>query len=117
MMATITFNTERMQEAADDPNAAAVDLAEFLVSAGVPFRDAHAIVGGLVREALEGSATLVELTRAHPQLGPAAAQLLTPGVPVTNRTTRGAAGPKAVAAQLERFQDHLATVTDSWPTS
>jgi argininosuccinate lyase len=117
MLATIEFRTDRMEAAADDPNAAAVDLAEYLVSAGVPFRDAHAIVGGLVRTALTGSRSLAELVAEHPQLGPEAAALLEPGVPVTHRTTAGAAGPAPVATQLGRFRDHLATVTASWQLS
>jgi len=116
-LATITFRRDRMQSAADDPNAAAVDVAEYLVSHGVPFRDAHAIVGGLVREALGGSRSLADLVTEHPQLGPEAAVLLQPGVPVTHRTTAGAAGPAAVAVQLGRFRDHLATVTSSWQLS
>ena len=78
------------------------------MEAGTPFREAHAIVGELVRRALDGEGELVELVAAHPQLGSAAADLLAPGVSVTRRTTRGGAGPAAVAEQLERFQFRLA---------
>lgn len=112
MIATATFRLDRMAAAADDPNAAAVDLAEYLVRNGVPFRDAHAIVGALVREGLAGPRPLADLVAEHPQLGPAAAALLAPGVPVTNRTTRGSAGPAAVAAQLTRFQERLTLDTE-----
>ena len=45
LLATATFLTDRMQEAADSPQSAATDLAEWLVERGTPFRDAHAIVG------------------------------------------------------------------------
>jgi argininosuccinate lyase len=107
LLATIRFDSERMQAAADSEYAAATDLAEHLVSEGVPFRDAHAIVGGLVRESLEQGTPLAELVVAHPQLGAEAAALLDPGVAVTRRTTRGGGGPEAVAAQLTRFQSHL----------
>src|SRR5687767_6657620 len=50
MMGTLRFDHAAMAAAADSPAAAATDLAEHLVVTGVPFRDAHAIVGGLVRE-------------------------------------------------------------------
>ena len=45
MIATATFDTEAMQAAADEETTAATDLAEYLVRSGVPFREAHAIVG------------------------------------------------------------------------
>jgi argininosuccinate lyase len=102
------FDTRRMQAAADDPAAAAVDLAEHLVRAGTPFRAAHAIVGGLVRTGLDTGTPLADLVSAHPALGPEAAALLGPGVPVTNRTSPGGAGPAAVAVQLQRAADRLA---------
>ena len=53
MIGTATFAAERMQAAADTPAAAATDLAEWLVERGTPFRDAHAIVGALVRRSLD----------------------------------------------------------------
>ena len=49
MIATATFDTDAMAAAADDPLAGATDLAEYLVRQGTAFRDAHAIVGELVR--------------------------------------------------------------------
>jgi argininosuccinate lyase len=103
MIATTTFRTERMAKAADESTAGATDLAEHLVTKGVPFRDAHAIVGAVVREAVAGG-DLLSLVRAHPQLGPEAAALLAPGVSVTRRTTPGGAGPGPFAPQLERYR-------------
>ena len=99
MIATATFVPERMQAAADAETTAATDLAEWLVVRGTPFRDAHAIVGALVRRALAGEASLVALVRQHPELGPDAASLVAPGVSVTRRTTPGGAGPVPLAAQ------------------
>ena len=100
LYATASWNDVAMQQAADSPSGAAIDLAEFLVALGVPFRQAHAIIGGLVAEASVSGSDLVELVMEHPQLGADAAQLLAPGRPVTNRTTPGGAGPKMVADQL-----------------
>jgi argininosuccinate lyase len=70
----------------------------------MPFRQAHALVGGLVRESLERHVPLAELVAAHPELGEAAVELLEPGVAVTRRRTPGGAGPEAVAEQTERFE-------------
>jgi argininosuccinate lyase len=107
LMATLTFNLERMQQAADSPYAAATDLAEMLVERGVPFRDAHALVGSLVRDSLERHVPLTELVEAHPDLGTDALALLEPGSAVARRTTAGGGGPDAVAAQITRFAQRL----------
>ncbi|HEY2429060.1 MAG TPA: lyase family protein, partial [Acidimicrobiales bacterium] len=107
LLATATFDIHRMQEAADTPSSSAVDLAELLVADGMPFREAHALVGSLVRDSVERHVPLVELVEAHPALGSAAVGLLEPGVAVTRRTTPGGAGPKPVAEQLSRFRQRL----------
>ena len=107
MISTTTFNTEAMAAQAASPYAAATDLAEWLVARGLPFRDAHAVVGEKVRRALAGEGSLRELVAADPQLGAEAAALLEPGVSVTRRTTRGGGSPAAVAEQIERFRAHL----------
>jgi argininosuccinate lyase len=112
LLSTATFNTDRMQAAADSPYAAATDLAEHLVEGATPFREAHAIVGALVRDSIERKVPLAELVAAHPAFGEEAQELLEPGVSVSRRTTRGGAGPRPVAEQLKRFQARLATDAD-----
>ncbi len=107
LMSTISFNTDVMAAAADAPTAAATDLAEHLVADGVPFREAHAIVGDLVRRCLDGEGSLADLVRTDPNLGETAAGLLAPGVPVTRRTTPGGAGPHSVRSQITNFQTRL----------
>jgi len=107
MISSTTFNTEAMAAQAASPYAAATDLAEWLVARGLPFRDAHAVVGEKVRRALAGEGSLHELVAADPQLGAEAAALLEPGVSVTRRTTRGGGSPAAVADQIERFRARL----------
>ncbi|MEI7993217.1 MAG: argininosuccinate lyase, partial [Actinomycetota bacterium] len=94
-------------EAADSATSAATDVAEWLVQRGTPFREAHAIVGALVRRTLAGDGGLAELVAADPNLGPEAAALVAPGVSVRRRTTPGGAGPEPVARQMERFRSHL----------
>ena len=108
MLAELTFETERMAAAADDPAAAATDLAEFLVQAGMAFREAHAVVGELVRRSIDDGDDLAEMVADEPRLGLEAAALLEPGVAVTMRTTRGGGGPEAFPLQREAFAARLA---------
>jgi argininosuccinate lyase len=105
---TVTFDTDRMQAAADQPAAAATDLAEHLVEQGVPFREAHAVVGDLVRRSLAGEGTLADLVEADERLGPEAAGLLAPGVAVQRRITPGGGGPEPLIRQREAFRERLA---------
>jgi argininosuccinate lyase len=63
MLAGVRFSRERMSEAASDELLAATDVADLLVRLGVPFREAHGVVAGLVRTALDGDRTLSQLTR------------------------------------------------------
>jgi argininosuccinate lyase len=96
-----------MRAAADSQEAAAVDLAEWLVARGTPFRQAHGIVASIVRDSLERHVPLTELVEGHPELGGEAVALLEPGVAVTRRTTPGGAGPKPVADQLRNLRRRL----------
>jgi argininosuccinate lyase len=108
MIATASFDYERMRAAADSPASAATDLAELLVGRGMPFREAHGLVGSLVQQALAGAGSLRDLVEGHPALGAEAAALLEPGVAASRRTTPGGAGPGPVADQIERFRAQLA---------
>ena len=62
MLSGISFSRERLAGAAADEMIAAVDVADMLVRRGVPFRQSHGIVAGLVREAVDSGRTLSELT-------------------------------------------------------
>ena len=108
MVSTLVFNTEAMAAQADSPYAAATDLADELVRGGMPFREAHGVVGALVRAALAGEGSLVDLVAASPELGPEAARLLEPGASVRQRTSPGGGAPQAVAAQITQAQTRLA---------
>ena len=63
MLGGIAFKRERLAAAATDEMLAAVDVADMLVKRGVPFRQAHGIVAGLVREAVNPAHALA----AHPR--------------------------------------------------
>ena len=112
LLGSAVFDTERMQAAADEPALAAVDLAEWLVAEGVPFREAHGIVGALVRESIERHVPLAELIEAHPAFGTEALSLLEPGMALRRRRTPGGAGSSAVSQQLERYRARLQADSD-----
>ncbi len=62
MMRTATFNRDRLEAAASDELLAATDVADLLVRRGVPFRESHGIVAGLVRHAVDNDKQLSDLT-------------------------------------------------------
>jgi argininosuccinate lyase len=72
LLAGVRFDRERLAAAAGDEMVAATDVADLLVRKGMPFREAHGVVGGLVRTALESGKALSELDRdelaAHSEL-------------------------------------------------
>ena len=80
----------------------------------MPFRDAHALVGGLVRDSLERRVPLAELVEAHPDLGAEGRRCSSPGAPVARRTTPGGAGPEPVAEQLEHFDAGSLSTPSAW---
>jgi argininosuccinate lyase len=63
MLGGMTFDRERLSAAASDEMIAAVDVADMLVRRGVPFRQSHGVVAGLVRSAVESGRSLSELSR------------------------------------------------------
>jgi argininosuccinate lyase len=107
LLDTIEFVEDRMTAAANSPVNAATDLAERLVEQGTPFREAHTIVGALVRQAVERGVPLDELVANDPRLGPDALPLLEPGRAVSRRTTPGGGGPEPVLRQLEDATERL----------
>lgn len=113
MIATATFHGSAMVKAADAEALVATDVAEWMVRRGVPFRQAHEVVGALVREALATARPLVEVVRAHPELGDEAAALFDHGVAVSRRSSPGGAGPvpadeqrRALAQRIEELKAH-----------
>jgi argininosuccinate lyase len=62
MIAGVSFHRERLRAAAADELIAATDVADLLVRLGVPFREAHGVVAGLVRTALDAGKRLSELS-------------------------------------------------------
>ena len=108
LMAAVEVVPERMQTAADGPAAVATDLAEHLVQQGVPFRDAHAEIGALVRQATDGDVGLQELAAGNARLGAESAEMFAAGEAVRRRRSPGGAGPEPVQVQLGAAKERLA---------
>ena len=114
MLRTLKINEERMYAAVAGDFASATDLADYLVRKGLPFREAHAVVGGLVgRCVAEGrqlsNLTAGEMQGASPLLGAEALPLLLPQACVAARQARGGTAREAVVEQLKRARELLAT--------
>ena len=65
MIAGVAFDRERLAQAASDELIAATDVADLLVRLGMPFREAHGVVAGLVRTAVDSGRSLSQLTVAE----------------------------------------------------
>jgi argininosuccinate lyase len=105
LLRSLTFHTERMRAAAGEHYATATDLADYLVRKGLPFRQAHEIVGKIVRVALERGIGLeaVPLTtlRGFSVLIEAdVAEALTVEASLRARAVTGGTAPAAVAKAL-----------------
>ncbi len=68
MLGQVSFRRPEMEKAAEGGFSTATDVAEYLVKAGVPFRDAHGVAGRIVAFCLEKGKTLAELTLAEYQV-------------------------------------------------
>jgi len=108
MLTTVHFHTSRMRSAATRGFAAATDLADFLVQrAGVPFRQAHEIMGNIVLYAVKQNRlsleqlSLDELQAFHPAFTQEALDLLDPRAGIAHKRSEGGTAPEAVAVQLK----------------
>jgi argininosuccinate lyase len=112
MLESIEFNRERMADAASDEFIAATDVADLLVRRGVPFREAHGIVGGLVRAAVERGKKLSELTEEElaelaPQLDGQFYELLDEGSWLESKVSDGGTAMSRVRDQLAQARQVL----------
>jgi argininosuccinate lyase len=106
MLEGITFKRDRMAEASSDQMLAAVDIADLLVRKGVPFRDAHGIVGSLVRYSVEqnkklGDLTDDELAQFSDQLGDDYRALLSGNGWIESKVSQGGTSSASLDAQFE----------------
>ncbi len=115
-LGSLTFDRERLADAAAGGFSLATDLAEELVRRGVPFRDAHEVVGALVRQAEDQGCDLDGLdpqvvADAHPTLDVDVAAMLDVRQAVDRRTASLGTSRVSVTAQLQRARAVLAAGT------
>lgn len=106
LVASLTFDVERMAALAPAGYTLATDIAEWLVRQGVPFRSAHEAAGAAVRAAEQRAVGLDELTddelaAISPDLTPQVREVLTIEGSVASRDARGGTAPARVAEQIE----------------
>src|ERR687893_690625 len=111
MLRTARFHGGRMEEVAGG-FALATELADFLAAKGVPFREAHHVVGRLVGTCEELGVPLEnvpqeELVAAHPALWEVPDGLLTPRGSVQNKVSAGSTAPGSVDEQLKQAKAFL----------
>jgi argininosuccinate lyase len=112
MITTLTFDTRRMADLAPAGFSLATDVAEWLVRAGVPFREAHEIAGACVRECERRGVELKDLDDAtlaglSPHLTPAVRSVLDVTGSLASRHGRGGTAPERVAEQRARLRGRI----------
>jgi argininosuccinate lyase len=113
MVATLRFDVARLAELAPAGFSLATDVAEWLVRAGVPFREAHEIAGACVRVCEERGVDLVDLSdedlaAISPALTPEVRSVLTVAGSIASRAGRGGTAPDRVQEQLAELRADLA---------
>ena len=116
MLATMSISTDTMREGARGGFMAATDLADYLVGKGMPFRQAHEVVGRLVLACEREGRTLQDLTAeqfaAHAaEFGPDVLDAVDIDKVVARRNTVGGTGHDAVRIQLTGVTDALVADT------
>ena len=114
MLSSLTFHTERMREAAGEHFATATDLADYLVRKGLPFREAHEIVGRVVLHASRNGASLEslsveELRTFSPRIDADVRNALGVEASLRARAVTGGTAPAAVARALATARALVAT--------
>ena len=110
MLVSLTFRLDRMRTAAGENFATATDLADYLVRKGLPFRQAHEVVGRIVRHALERGVGLQQLgvddlRRFSELIGADIHQALTVEASLRARAVTGGTAPDAVRRALAQARE------------
>jgi argininosuccinate lyase len=111
-VASGTINEERLRQAASDPGLLATEAADFLVRRGLPFREAHEVVGKMVREAERlgqpwTEFPLEKLRGFSPLLNEEVRAALTIEAAIAARTAKGGTAQENVRRELALVQDRL----------
>ena len=115
MLEGIEFDRERLAAASGDEMLAATEIADLLVRRGVPFREAHGIVGDLVRDAIEQGRSLSELRpeelrERSEHLDDSYYEVLKRSSWLESKRIEGGTGSEALARQIELARGTLAAV-------
>ncbi len=112
MLSTLEFKKENMEKSAKNGFTNATDAADYLVNKGVPFRDAHGIVGRLVLYCLEKNISLDEMSlEAYKAISPVFEEDIYEAISMKNcvekRNTIGAPGSEAMKEVLKQNKKYL----------
>ena len=112
MLETMHFNKDVMERSARSGFTNATDAADYLVGRGVPFRDAHSVIGGLVLRCIELGCSMDELPfdeyrKASPAFDEDIYDAISMKTCVERRCTAGAPGSSAVLEALEENEKYL----------
>jgi argininosuccinate lyase len=117
-LAATEFNRERLRKGAEDPGLVATEMADFLVLKGVAFREAHEIVGNVLRTAEKKGTSLRELSldklrEFSPAFTPEITSALTIGSALARKSVPGGTAPQAVRESLREFQSRVLALEEN----
>lgn len=113
MIDTMTFNKPVMEASAKNGFTNATDAADYLVNHGIPFRDAHGIIGKLVLMCIDKGISLDELPlEDYKSVSPVFENDIYEAISlktcVEKRLTKGAPGPKAMLDAISEYDAYMA---------
>lgn len=116
-LAATHFREDRLRAAAQDPALVATEVADYLVAQGIPFREAHEIVGKVLRAADQAGKSIREMPMAalkefSPVFGPELGTVLTLESALARRSVAGGTAPGAVRSALEDFKARLVKIEE-----
>jgi argininosuccinate lyase len=114
LIPSLKVNCEPMRAAVEKGFATATDLADYLVRSGVPFRDAHAVVGSAVRAAIDKNCDLKDLSLAefqtfYPAMTSEVYTVLDIDNSLNARDHFGGTAPSQVRAACQRARQRMGT--------
>jgi argininosuccinate lyase len=112
MIEGVRFNRERLAQTAGDEMLAATDVADLLVKRGMPFRQAHGVVAGLVRRSIERGVALSELSEDElaelaPSLDAGYYDVLAQSSWLESKVSAGGTALDRIREQLDHARDIL----------
>jgi argininosuccinate lyase len=106
------FRADKLRDASSDPALVATEIADYLVNHGVPFREAHEIVGKVLRATEQEQKTVWEMPLARlktfsPVFADDLGAMVTLDSALSRRSVPGGTAPSAVRAALDEFKARL----------